>query len=107
MSGYACGDSAKQFADTLAKVAPDAAPDSLAAHAYDGTMLLAQAAAKTDGSGDAIVEYMVGVTDQPGAMGVYTFTNDVRRGLGSNQVVLGVFRQGAWEFNDPLNLPAA
>jgi len=80
-------------------------PDSLAANAYDGVMLFAQAAAATDGSGEAIVDYMVKVTDQPGALGVYSFSDDVRRGLGATQVLLGVYRGGSWVMSDPLNLP--
>lgn len=105
--GYACTESAQQFVDTLADVDPETQPDSLAAHAYDGAMLLAQAAAATDGSGDAIVDYLVGVTDQPGAMGVYSFSDEVRRGLGADQVLLGVFSGGQWVMSDPLNLPTA
>ncbi|MDP1794552.1 MAG: hypothetical protein Q8K63_10505, partial [Acidimicrobiales bacterium] len=103
--GYQCSATAQEFVDTLAEIAPDVQPDSLAANAYDGAMLFAQAAAATDGSGEAIVDYMVKVTDQPGALGVYSFSDDVRRGLGATQVLLGVFRGGSWVMSDPLNLP--
>lgn len=102
---YKCAASAREFVETLAAVAPNTPPDVLAAHAYDGAILLAQAAAATDGSADAIVEYMTSLTEAPAAMGVYTFTDEVRRGLGPDQVLLGLFEDGKWVMSDPLQLP--
>lgn len=102
---YTCYESAQEFVDTLATISPDAEADSLTAHAYDGALLLATAANETDGSGPAIVAYMEGLEEFPGAMGMYTFTDTIRRGLGSDQVLLGVYRGNVWEFSDALNLP--
>ncbi len=101
---FLCYDSAKEYVDTAQRIAPSVAPDVLGAHAYDGAIILATAANETDGSPQEIVRYIENLEDFPAAMGIYTFSESQRRGITSQEILLGVFRGGAWHLYDPLNL---
>lgn len=101
---YKCEVPAREFVKAARAFDPTASIDVLTAHAYDGAYLLTTAAKKTDGKADSIVKYMESLRNFPAALGSYTFTDKIRRGIDNDQFLLGVFRGGAWYVQDPLNL---
>jgi branched-chain amino acid transport system substrate-binding protein len=102
---YACVPKVEQFADVLGGIDPDVTPDYMAALGYDGAMLLAQAFEDADGDPDSVVSALEDMDGVDGVLGQYTFGPDVHRGIGPEQMLAGVFRDGAWVLSDPLQLP--
>ncbi len=103
--GYACSERANQFAAAFSERFPDETADILGAAAFDGIMQIAEAVRFTDGSSDAMVEWFESQDAWVGAAGVYSYSEDRHRGLGSESVLMGVFKDGAWHLDSMLDVP--
>ncbi|CAN5411239.1 ABC transporter substrate-binding protein [soil metagenome] len=71
-----------------------AGPSTFAGHAYDGFQLAVEAMAEVGTDGDAIREYLEGVTDFIGISGTFTMSADDHSGLTAEDLVLVTVENG-------------
>jgi branched-chain amino acid transport system substrate-binding protein len=71
-----------------------AGPSTFAGHAYDGFQLAVQALAEAGTDGQAMREYLEGVTDYVGVSGTFTMSADDHSGLTAEDLVLVTVENG-------------
>jgi len=72
----------------------DAAPSTFAGHAYDGFQLAVQALTEAGADGQAMRDYLEGVTDYVGVSGTFTMSAEDHSGLTAEDLVLVTVENG-------------